>query len=114
MVCILLSRNELLMPGGREFAICSQAHTLLDVMPERKKWPKECAERVRWLDCMKVSQNILDNAIAAWPDREGSIDFPIEGTHEAFTKAYASNSMWEDERRWHLWYFMVKYLEEKI
>ena len=106
--------DELLMPGGREFAICSQAQTLLDVMPERKNWPEECAERVRWLDCMKVSQNILDNAIAAWPDRKGPIEFPVEGTRGAFTKAYANNSLWDDERRWQLWCFMVRYLEERV
>ena len=106
--------DELLMPRGREFAICNQAQTLLDVMPERKNWPKECAERVRWLDCMKVSLNILDNAIAAWPDREGPIEFPVEGTQDAFTKAYAKNAMWDDKRRWHLWYFMVRYLEERV
>ena len=63
---------------------------------------------------MRVSQNILANAIAAWPDRKGPVEFPIEGTHDAFTKAYAKNAMWEDKRRWHLWYFMVRYLEEKI
>ena len=106
--------DELLMPGGREFAICSQAQTLLEVMPERKNWPKECAEQVRWHECVKVSQDILDNAIAAWPDREGPIEFPIEQTREAFTKAYASNSLWDDKRRWQLWYFMVRYLEERV
>lgn len=106
--------DELLMPGGREFAICSQVHTLLDVMPERKNWPEECAEQVRWRECVKVSQNILENAIAAWPDREGPIEFPVEGTHAAFENAYASNSLWDDKRRWQLWYFMVKYLEERV
>ena len=106
--------DELLMPGGREFAICSQAHTLLDVMPERKNWPEECAEQVRWRDCIKVSQDILEKAIAAWPDREGTIEFPVEGTQDAFTKAYAKNAMWDDKRRWHLWYFMVRYLEERV
>jgi len=73
--------DELLMPGGREFAICSQAQTLLDVMPERKNWP---------------------------------IAVPVEGTQEAFTRAYAKNAMWEDKRRWQLWYFMVRYLEERV
>ena len=106
--------DELLMPGGREFAICSQAHTLLDLMPERKNWPKECAEQVRWHECVRVSQDILEKAIAAWPDREGTIEFPVEGTHEAFTKAYAKNALWEDKRRWQLWYFMVRYLEERV
>ena len=106
--------DELLMPGGREFAICSQVHTLLDVMPERKNWPEECAEQVRWRECVKVSQNILEDAIAAWPDREGPIEFPVEGTQDAFTRAYAKNAMWDDKRRWQLWYFMVRYLEERI
>ena len=106
--------NELLMPGGREFAICSQAHTLLDVMPERKNWPEECAEQVRWRECVKVSQDILEKAIAAWPDREGPVEFPIERTREAFTKAYAKNAIWDDKRRWQLWYFMVRYLEERV
>ena len=106
--------DELLMPGGREFAICSQAHTLLNVMPKRKNWPKECAEQVRWHECIRASQNILYNAIAAWPDREGTIEFPVEGTQEAFTKAYAKNAMWEDKRRWQLWYFMVRHLEERV
>ena len=100
--------DELLMPGGREFAICSQAHTLLDLMPE------ECAEQVRWRDCVRVSQNILANAIAAWPDREGTIEFPVEGAQDAFTRAYVKNAMWDDERRWQLWYFMVRYLEERV
>ena len=106
--------DELLMADGREFAICSQAHMLLDIMPERKNWPKECAEQVRWHECVRVSQNILEKAIAAWPDREGTIEFPIEQTREAFTKAYASNSLWDDERRWQLWHFMVRYLEERV
>lgn len=97
--------DELLMPGGREFAICSQAHTLLDVMPERKNWPKEC---------VRASQDILEKAIAAWPDREGTIEFPVEGAQDAFTRAYASNSLWDDKRRWQLWYFMVRYLEERV
>ena len=106
--------DELLMPGGREFAICSQAQTLLEVMPERKNWPEECAEQVRWRECIKVSQDILDNAIAAWPDRKGPIEFPVERTREAFTEAYAKNAIWEDKRRWQLWYFMVRYLEERV
>ena len=98
--------------GGREFAICSQVHTLLDLM--RKNWPEECAEQVRWRECVKVSQDILENAIAAWPDRKGPIKFPVEGTPAAFTKAYAKNAMWKDKRRWQLWYFMVRYLEERV
>ena len=100
--------------GGREFAICSQTHTLLDLMPECKDWPEECAEQVRWRECVKVSQDILEDAIAAWPEREGTIEFPVEGAQDAFTKAYASNSLWDDKRRWHLWYFMVRHLEERV
>ena len=106
--------DELLMFHGREFAICSQAQTLLDVMPERKNWPKECAEQVRWRECVKVSQDILEKAIAAWPDREGPVEFPIERTRDAFAHVYAKNAMWEDARRWQLWYFMVRYLEERV
>lgn len=61
--CLYGVPDELLMP-----AIC---------------WPEEC---------VKVSQDILEKAIAAWPDRKGPIEF----------------------RRWHLWYFMVRYLEERV
>jgi hypothetical protein len=72
------------------------------------------AEQVRWRDCVRESQHILEKAIAAWPDRKGPVDFPIEGTREAFTKAYTSNSLWDDKRRWQLWYFMVRYLEVRV
>lgn len=106
--------DSMLQQCDKEFAICTQTQTLLDLMPARKKWPEECAEKVRWHDCVRISQNILDHAIMAWPEGTGSTNFPVEGSQMDFSKAFAKGMLWNDQRRWQLWYFMVQHLEEAV